>query len=53
MLDSLALYFTMEQLSIRFDIPLALVSPDEIYQNAEVFEARARRAFYSTPRVST
>jgi ATP-dependent DNA helicase RecG len=26
----------MSQLSIRFDIPLALVSPDEIYQNAEV-----------------
>lgn len=27
----------MEQLSLRFDIPLALVSPDELYQNAETF----------------
>src|SRR5947207_78872 len=27
----------MEQLNLRFDIPLALVSPDELYQNAEMF----------------
>ena len=25
------------QLSLRFDIPLALISPDEIYQNAEAY----------------
>src|ERR1039457_4434858 len=27
----------MEQLSLLFEMPLALVSPDEIYQNAEAF----------------
>lgn len=27
----------MEQLNLTFDIPLALVSPDELYQNAEQF----------------
>jgi len=27
----------MEQLSLRFEIPLALISPDELYQNAEAF----------------
>jgi ATP-dependent DNA helicase RecG len=37
MLDSVINNITMEQLSIRFDIPLALVSPDELYQNAESF----------------
>jgi ATP-dependent DNA helicase RecG len=29
----------MDQLSFTFDVPLALVSPDEIYQNAESFMA--------------
>ena len=27
----------MDQLNLRFDIPLALITPDEIYQNAEAF----------------
>jgi hypothetical protein len=27
----------MEQLTLRYDIPLALVSPDELYKNAEAF----------------
>jgi hypothetical protein len=37
MLDSIIANIEMEQLTIRFDIPLALVSPDELYQNAEAF----------------
>lgn len=38
-MDSFVLmhHIDMEQLSFRFDIPLALISPDEIYQNAEAF----------------
>jgi ATP-dependent DNA helicase RecG len=31
-----------EQLTLRFDIPLALVSPDELYQNAEAYLALLR-----------
>ena len=27
----------MERLNLRFDVPLALISPDELYQNAELF----------------
>jgi ATP-dependent DNA helicase RecG len=27
----------MDQLSFSFDVPLALISPDELYQNAELF----------------
>jgi ATP-dependent DNA helicase RecG len=33
----LIMNFQNGQLSLRFDIPLALVSPDEIYQNAEAY----------------
>ncbi len=45
----------MSQLSLRFDIPLALVSPDELYQNAEAFVEQLkedRRFERKSPRAS-
>src|SRR5437016_12017466 len=46
----------MEQLTFRFDIPLALVLPDDLYQNAEAYMdvlREDRRFERKSPRTST
>src|SRR3954463_9662626 len=46
----------MEQLTLRFDLPLALISPDELYQNAPAYLdllKEDRRFERKSPRTST